>query len=81
MDNKNKIIVNKDFRPGIYKHYKGNEYKLLCVATHSETMEEMVVYQALYGGMGVWVRPAAMWAEQIMIDGDQVPRFAFVREA
>lgn len=77
----NKAIVNRDFHPGIYRHYKGNEYKLLCVATHSETMEEMVVYQALYGEMGIWVRPAAMWAEQIMIGGEQVPRFKFVREA
>ena len=48
-------------KPGLYRHFKGNLYRLLYVAKHSETMEDMVVYQALYGEMGIWVRPAAMW--------------------
>ena len=49
--------------PGRYRHFKGNEYRLLYVAHHSETMEPMVVYQALYGQRGIWVRPASMWCE------------------
>ena len=51
-------------RPGRYRHFKGREYELLFVATHSETLEPMVVYRALYGERGLWVRPAAMWDEQ-----------------
>ncbi len=51
-------------RPGRYRHFKGKEYELLFVATHSETLEPMVVYRALYGERGVWVRPAAMWDEE-----------------
>ena len=50
-------------RPGRYRHFKGNEYQVLGVARHSETEEEMVVYRALYGEGGLWVRPAAMWLE------------------
>ncbi len=49
-----------EIRPGLYRHFKGNEYRVLCTATHSETLEPMVVYQALYGQRGIWVRPAAM---------------------
>ena len=56
-------------RPGRYRHFKGREYELLFVATHSETLEPMVVYRALYGEHGLWVRPAAMWDEQIERDG------------
>ena len=52
-------------RPGRYRHFKGREYELLFVATHSETLEPMVVYRALYGERGIWVRPAAMWDEEI----------------
>jgi len=52
-------------RPGRYRHFKGNEYELLYVARHSETLEPMVVYRALYGERGVWVRPAAMWSEPV----------------
>ena len=65
--------------PGIYRHYKGQHYRVLGVAKHSETEEELVVYQALYGEFGLWVRPAAMFAEQVRIDGHDVPRFAFER--
>jgi hypothetical protein len=67
--------------PGIYRHYKGQHYRVLGVARHSETEEELVVYQALYGQFGLWVRPAAMFAEQVHVDGRDVPRFAFERAA
>ena len=68
-------------RPGIYRHFKGNEYELLYIATHSETEEPMVVYRALYGEGGVWVRPMHMWTEHVERDGYSGPRFAFVRES
>lgn len=67
--------------PGIYRHFKGNEYQLLYIATHSETEEPMVVYRALYGEGGMWVRPLTMWTEHVERDGYNGPRFAFVREA
>ncbi len=67
-------------KPGVYRHFKGNEYQLLFLATHSETMEPMVVYRALYGERGVWVRPAAMWSEHMERDGYSGPRFVYVRE-
>ncbi len=62
-------------KPGIYKHYKGNLYELLYLATHSETLEPMVVYKALCGEGGIWVRPASMWEELVEVDGERVPRF------
>lgn len=62
-------------RPGRYRHFKGKEYELLFVATHSGTLEPMVVYRALYGERGVWVRPAAMWSELVERDGYCGPRF------
>ena len=71
----------EEVRPGIYRHFKGNEYELLYVARHSETLEPMVVYRALYGERGIWVRPAAMWNERVERDGYAGPRFSFVREA
>ena len=63
-----------ELRPGRYRHFKGNEYELLYVARHSETLEPMVVYRALYGERGVWVRPAAMWSEPVDRDGYHGPR-------
>ncbi|MDD3242356.1 MAG: DUF1653 domain-containing protein [Eubacteriales bacterium] len=62
--------------PGRYRHYKGNEYEVLCMARHSETLETMVVYRALYGAGEIWVRPASMWSESVEKDGKQIPRFA-----
>lgn len=62
--------------PGVYRHFKGNLYELLCVATHSETLERMVVYRQLYGDGGVWVRPAAMWDEHVERDDYAGPRFS-----
>jgi hypothetical protein len=67
-------------RPGRYRHFKGNEYRVIGTARHSETMEEMVVYRALYGEGGLWVRPAAMWNETVDRDGYRGPRFVYVGE-
>ena len=67
-------------RLGRYRHFKGNEYLVLAVATHSETLEPMVVYQALYGERGIWVRPAAMWSERVERDGYAGPRFRPIEE-
>ncbi|MGV3627314.1 MAG: DUF1653 domain-containing protein [Betaproteobacteria bacterium] len=61
--------------PGRYRHYKGNEYEVIGIAKHSETLEAMVVYRKLYGDGGLWVRPAAMFAENVVIDGKTIPRF------
>ena len=69
-----------ELKPGRYRHFKGNEYELLGIARHSETMEEMVVYRALYGAQGLWVRPAAMWTEQVDRDGYHGPRFIYIGE-
>jgi len=61
---------------GRYRHYKGQEYEVLGVARHSETLEELVVYRALYGAHGLWVRPCAMFLEMVAVAGRTVPRFA-----
>ena len=67
-------------KPGRYRHFKGNEYDMLYVARHSETLESMVVYRALYGDGGVWVRPASMWNEEVIHDGVTSKRFTYVGE-
>lgn len=69
-----------EIKPGKYRHFKGNDYEVIGIAHHSETMEEMVVYRALYGEQGLWVRPAAMWEEVIDRDGYHGPRFQYVEE-
>ena len=63
---------------GIYRHFKGNYYRMLYLARHSETLEPMVVYQALYGERGVWVRPLSMWSERVERDGVTAQRFTYV---
>ena len=68
-------------KPGRYRHFKGNEYEVIGTARHSETLEEMVVYRALYGDGGLWVRPAAMWTEQVERDGYRAPRFRPTEDA
>lgn len=68
-------------KAGMYRHFKGNLYELLYVARHSETLEEMVVYRALYGDGGVWVRPLSMWTEHVARGGYQGPRFLWVKDA
>ena len=70
----------REIRPGRYRHFKGGEYQVLATARHSETLEPMVVYRALYGDGGVWVRPVAMWDERVERDGYSGPRFQFMEE-
>ena len=67
-------------KPGVYRHFKGNLYRVLFSARHSETGEEMVVYRALYGEQDYWVRPAAMWCETVERDGRVQPRFVRIEE-
>lgn len=64
-----------EIKQGKYRHFKGNEYEVLYIAKNSETLEDMVVYRALYGEGEVWVRPASMWNEEIVRDGKRVKRF------
>ena len=64
----------------IYQHFKGNLYRVVTLAKHADTGERMVVYQALYGERGIWVRPAAMWGEHVERDGYSGPRFTYVGE-
>ena len=72
--------MENEIKTGRYRHFKGNEYEVLFVAKHSETLETMVVYRALYGEGGVWVRPASMWNEEVERDGVNVKRFTYVGE-
>ena len=65
-------------KPGRYRHYKGAEYLVYEVATHSETEESLVVYRPLYGDRALWVRPLAMFEETVERDGERVPRFELV---
>ncbi len=67
-------------RPGRYRHYKGTVYHVIGCAKHSETEEELVVYRALYGERGLWVRPVAMFLEDIVVAGKLVKRFEFIGE-
>ena len=70
----------EELKTGRYRHFKGKEYELIGTARHSETLEEMVVYRALYGEGGLWVRPAAMWTETVERDGVSYQRFTYVGE-
>lgn len=65
-------------KPGRYRHYKGNDYQVIDVATHSETLETVVVYRPLYGEGKLWVRPLEMFVETVEIEGEQQPRFAYL---
>lgn len=68
-----------EIKKGIYRHYKGNKYEVISIAKHSESLEEMVVYKALYGEGEVWVRPASMWNDDITLaDGSKVKRFTYI---
>jgi len=68
----------EEIKIGRYRHFKGNEYEVLYLAKHSETLEPMVVYRALYGEHGVWVRPASMWNETVERDGQTYVRFTYI---
>ena len=70
----------EEIKLGKYRHFKGNEYEVIHLATHSETGEQMVVYRALYGDGGVWVRPASMWNETITRDGKMYKRFTYIEK-
>lgn len=67
-----------EIKPGRYRYFKGNEYEVIGLARHSETQEEMVVYRALYGDFGLWVRPARMWNETVERDGKTFRRFTYI---
>lgn len=69
-----------EIRLGKYRHFKGNFYEVIGIASHSETMEKMVVYRALYGEGGLWVRPASMWNEIVEKENYTGPRFQYVAE-
>jgi hypothetical protein len=70
------VNVLTELAPGKYRHYKGNDYEVIGCAKHSETLEEYVVYRALYGEGGLWIRPKAMFMENVTVNGVPVPRFA-----
>ncbi len=70
----------ESIKPGRYRHFKGKEYEILGVARHSETEEELVVYRALYGDFGLWVRPVSMWNETVERDGKTFRRFTYIGE-
>ena len=68
----------EDIKPGRYRHFKGREYEVLGIARHAETEEELVVYRALYGDFGLWVRPVSMWNETVERDGKISRRFTYI---
>ncbi len=69
-----------EIRPGRYRHFKGGEYRVIGLATHSETGEQLVIYQALYEAKRLWARPAEMWAQNVAVNGRTVPRFTYLGE-
>ena len=72
--------AKENIRPGRYRHFKGGEYEVLCIARHSEDESPMVVYRPLYNDSGLWVRPADMWNETVVRDGRTYTRFVRVEE-
>ena len=69
-----------EIKKGKYRHFKGNEYEVICIAKNSETLEDMVVYRALYGNFEVWVRPAYMFDEEVVHNGKTVKRFTYIEK-
>lgn len=76
-----KFASKETIIPGRYRHFKGNEYEVLYIGKHSENLETMVIYRPLYGKGEVWVRPAAMWNEEIEINGKTQKRFEYIGKA
>ena len=72
--------MTEKIKLGKYRHYKGNEYTVIGVGRHSETLEDMVIYRAEYGDGDVWVRPLSMWFDTVIKDGNQMQRFTYVGE-
>ncbi|MCH8493528.1 MAG: DUF1653 domain-containing protein [Idiomarina sp.] len=68
-----------ELRPGIYRHYKGNDYQVIDVVCHSESEEWLVLYRPCYGDRNLWVRPYAMFMETIVVEGEPIPRFSFLK--
>ena len=68
----------EEIKLGKYRHYKGNMYEVIGFAKHSETLEDMVIYKALYGEGQIWVRPSYMWNETILVNGNTVKRFEYI---
>jgi hypothetical protein len=75
-DNTDDLPALIETPPGLYRHYKGLLYEVVGTARHSESLAPMTLYRALYGERGLWVRPAAMFNEEVVIDGVRQPRFA-----
>lgn len=71
-------MENNSLKLGKYRHFKGKDYEVLGVARHSETLEELVVYRALYGEHGLWIRPVKMFCERVEVNGEKVPRFKYL---
>ncbi|MEG1834753.1 MAG: DUF1653 domain-containing protein [Oscillospiraceae bacterium] len=67
-----------EFKIGKYRHFKGNEYEALCIAKNTETLQDMVIYKALYGEGGIWARPLSMWNETVERDGKTFKRFEYI---
>ena len=74
------LTAMNEIKIGRYRHFKGNEYEVIAIAKHSETTEDYVVYKALYGDGGLWVRPASMWNETVERDGVTYKRFTYIGE-
>jgi hypothetical protein len=73
-------MESREIKIGKYRHFKGSEYEVVGVAKNSETMEELVVYRALYGNYDLWVRPLKMFLEEVEVEGKKVPRFKYLGE-
>ena len=71
--------MENSLKLGEYEHYKGKRYKVIGIAKHSETLEELVVYQKLYDDLSLWVRPKKMFAEEVEVNGKKIPRFKFIK--
>jgi len=72
------FFMDNQVKLGKYRHYKGNEYEVIGVAKHSETLEDLVVYRKLYDDRGLWVRPLAMFLENVNVEAQDIPRFKFI---